>query len=95
MPPDPYGRVELNWLHLIPGEMDVELRQLEDEGRRVGPVLGELKALIRMAPDKLALPRNQAGAAALPDKAQTLRGHDEVRIGELAERIYKQYKALR
>ena len=60
------------WLWLSAGDLQTELRQLEDEGRDVGALKRKLKRLIALGDEKLFLPANQEKAGALLDAAQKL-----------------------
>jgi len=60
------------WLWISAGDLDTELRQLEEEGREAAPLRSRFKRLIALGDEKLFLPENQAKAGALLDEAQRL-----------------------
>jgi hypothetical protein len=61
------------WLWLSAGDLETELRQLEDEGRDPSPLRAQFKRLIALGNQKLFLPGNQAKAGALLDATQKLK----------------------
>ncbi len=60
------------WLWVSAGDLGTELRQLQDEGRDVGPIKARLQAMIKLGDERIALPANQAKVAALLDAGQRL-----------------------
>ena len=61
------------WLWISTGDLDVELRQLRDEGKVVSPLARQFKRLIALSDDEMFRPENQQKAGALLDAAQNLR----------------------
>jgi hypothetical protein len=61
------------WLWLAAGDLETELRQLEDEGRDTSPLKKDFEKLIALGDEKLITPSNQAKAGMLLDSAQRLR----------------------
>ena len=65
--------VKNSWLWVSTGDLGTELRQLEDEGRDVGPIRRGMQALIRLGDERIADDAHQQKAAALLDEAQKLK----------------------
>lgn len=63
---------EQKWLWVSCNDLQIELQQLEDEGRDAGRLKKRFKALIGLGDKKLALEPNQEKAALLLDEAQKL-----------------------
>lgn len=61
------------WLWLSAGDLETELRQLEDEGRDTSPLRKDFEKLIALGDEKLFTASNQEKAGALLDSAQRLR----------------------
>jgi len=76
------------WLWLAAGDLETELRQLEDEGRDTSPLKKEFEKLIALGDEKLITSSNQARAGTLLDAAQRLkmrRGYEFNEPSGLAE----------
>jgi len=61
------------WLWVSAGDLDTELRQLQDEGCDVAPIRRKLAALKRLGDERIATDRNQRRVAELLDAAAKLK----------------------
>jgi len=61
------------WLWISKGDLETEMRQLEDEGKDFSALKGTFRRFIALGDEQLFLPASQAKAGALLDDAQTLK----------------------